>query len=84
LEVIVVSKVIFGVLAVLGFLMLFTYRTRIMTFFVASRQEFRRVMWPTPDRAMMQTRIVLVSLVVFSVFFGLIDLSLLKVVEWVF
>ena len=79
-----VSKVIFGILAVLGFLMLFAYRARIVTFFIASRQEFRRVIWPTPDRAMMQTRIVLVSLVIFSIFFGLIDLSLLKVVEWVF
>ena len=79
-----VSKVIFGIRAVLGFLMLFADRARIVTFFIASRQEFRRVIWPTPDRAMMQTRIVLVSLVIFSIFFGLIDLSLLKVVEWVF
>lgn len=38
--------------------------------------ELRKVIWPSPEKVAENTRIVVVSTVVFALFFGLVDFVL--------
>jgi len=38
--------------------------------------ELRKVIWPSPEKVAENTRLVVISTVVFSLFFGLVDFAL--------
>lgn len=59
-------------------------RKKIAAFAKASRLEMKKVVWPTPERALTQAKVVLVSLVIFSAFFGAIDIFLAKALGAIF
>lgn len=49
---------------------------KIQAFFSEMMVELRKVIWPSPEKVAENTRIVVVSTVVFSLFFGLVDFVL--------
>jgi len=49
---------------------------RIQAFFREMMVELRKVIWPSPEKVAENTRIVVVSTVVFALFFGLVDFVL--------
>jgi preprotein translocase subunit SecE len=49
---------------------------KIKAFFGEMMVELRKVIWPSPEKVAENTRIVVVSTVVFALFFGLVDFVL--------
>jgi preprotein translocase subunit SecE len=49
---------------------------KIQAFFGEMMVELRKVIWPSPEKVAENTRIVVVSTVVFALFFGLVDFVL--------
>jgi len=49
---------------------------KIKAFFSEMMVELRKVIWPSPEKVAENTRLVVVSTVVFALFFGLIDFAL--------
>jgi len=49
---------------------------KIQAFFGEMVVELRKVIWPSPEKVAENTRIVVISTVVFSLFFGLVDFVL--------
>ena len=49
---------------------------KIQAFFSEMVVELRKVIWPSPDKVAENTRLVVVSTVVFSLFFGFVDFVL--------
>jgi preprotein translocase subunit SecE len=45
--------------------------------------EFRKVTWPSRQELINSTAVVVVLTVVISVFLGLVDVSLTRLVEWI-
>lgn len=52
-------------------------------FFSDSRQELRKVTWPSKDQTVNSTWVVLAVTVVLAVFLGLVDLVLSKLVGYI-
>lgn len=50
----------------------------VTTFFRESYAELKKVIWPSWDRVVESTKVVLVSTVLFSAFFGVVDYALTK------
>jgi preprotein translocase subunit SecE len=48
------------------------------SFFRESYAELKKVIWPSWDRVVSSTKVVLVSTALFSVFFGIVDFALTK------
>ena len=46
---------------------------RVMQYFRETRAELRKVVWPTRDEAINLTVVVVVTIIVMSAFFGVID-----------
>ena len=46
---------------------------KIRAFFSEMMVELRKVIWPSPEKVAENTRLVVVSTVVFSLFFGFVD-----------
>lgn len=46
--------------------------------------EMRKVVWPSRDKVMENTRIVIVSSILLALFFGLVDFLLLRIIEFLF
>lgn len=55
---------------------------RIITFLQESRQELRRVNWPTKDETKRYTLFVIGFSIVFAVFLGLLDFAFLRLLEF--
>lgn len=55
--------------------------TRIKKWFHDLRSEFKKVIWPSKKTVRNHTTVVLVTIIVFSVFLGLLDTGLLKLME---
>jgi len=49
---------------------------KIKAFFSEMMVELRKVIWPSPEKVAENTRLVVISTVVFSLFFGLVDFAL--------
>ncbi len=49
---------------------------KIKAFFSEMMVELRKVIWPSPDKVAENTRLVVISTVVFSLFFGIVDFVL--------
>jgi preprotein translocase subunit SecE len=56
---------------------------RIITFLQESKQELKRVNWPTKDETKRYTLFVIVFSVVFAAFLGLLDFGFLRTLEFV-
>jgi preprotein translocase subunit SecE len=49
---------------------------KIKAFFSEMMVELRKVIWPSPEKVAENTRLVVISTVVFALFFGLVDFAL--------
>ena len=49
---------------------------KIKVFFGEMVVELRKVIWPSPDKVAENTRLVVISTVVFALFFGFVDFVL--------
>jgi len=57
---------------------------KIKVFFNEMAVELRKVIWPSPEKVAENTRIVVISTVVFALFFGLVDFVLVASINLVF
>ena len=57
---------------------------KIQAFFDEMVAELRKVIWPTPEKVVENTRIVVISTVALSLFFGLVDFLLIVGTNFVF
>lgn len=80
----IVSTVLLSILGFLVLFMLIYYRKNIIAFAVTARQEMKRVVWPTPEKAFRQMKAIVISLIIFACFFGLVDFVLYRLVNLVF
>ncbi len=53
-------------------------------FFKESYMELKRVVWPTRDTVIASTKVVLISVLLFSVTLGLLDFLLLRGLDIIF
>ncbi len=57
---------------------------KIKAFFTESYGELRKVVWPSRDSVASSTKVVLVSTVLFALFFGVVDFLLVKGLFFIF
>ena len=57
---------------------------RIIQFFKDSYAELRKVQWPSREEVGSNTKVVLVSVLIFAAVFGVVDFLLLQAVDLVF
>ena len=57
---------------------------RIIQFFSNSYSELKRVTWPSRSEIANSTRVVIVSIAIFAIVLGLIDLALLQLIDLLF
>jgi len=57
---------------------------KIKAFFSKMMVELRKVIWPSPEKVAENTRLVVVSTVVFALFFGLVDFVIIASLNLVF
>ncbi|MBW2631937.1 MAG: preprotein translocase subunit SecE [Deltaproteobacteria bacterium] len=54
---------------------------RIRQFLRESKVELKKVTWPTPKEALASTSVVLAVVVIVSIFLGLVDFGLTKIIR---
>jgi preprotein translocase subunit SecE len=79
-----ISAILALVTLVVILALLFVYRIKLMAYIVSSRGEMKKVVFPTRERVLLQTRVVLVSLVITAFFFGGVDFFLTWMMGFVF
>jgi preprotein translocase subunit SecE len=57
---------------------------KIILFFQESFAELKKVTWPSREDALASTKVVLVSTLIIALLLGLVDLVLVKLVDWIF
>ena len=57
---------------------------KIIQFFKDSYAELRKVQWPTREEVGSNTKVVLVSVLIFATVFGVVDFLLLQGIELIF
>jgi len=57
---------------------------KIKAFFSEMVVELRKVIWPSPEKVAENTRLVVISTVVFALFFGLVDFVFVAGINLVF
>jgi len=57
--------------------------SKITQFLKESRVELRKVTWPTPREALASTSVVIVVVIIVSLFLGIVDLGLTKLIKFV-
>lgn len=58
--------------------------SKIASFFKESRQELKKVIWPTKEQVIVSTRVVVLSVIVFAAVLGLVDFILLQLMYLIF
>ncbi|MGH4039021.1 MAG: preprotein translocase subunit SecE [Sphaerochaeta sp.] len=58
--------------------------SKISSFFKESRQELKKVVWPSKEQVGISTRVVIVSVFVFAAVLGLVDYVLLQLMYLIF
>jgi preprotein translocase subunit SecE len=58
--------------------------SKISSFFKESRQELKKVVWPSKEQVGISTRVVIVSVFVFAAVLGLVDYILLQLMYLIF
>lgn len=56
---------------------------KVTRFFHDLKTEFKKVVWPTKKQVFNNTMVVLVIIVIFGTFLGLLDTGLFKALQWV-
>ena len=56
---------------------------KIKQFLAGSKVELKKVTWPTPKQTLASTSVVIIVVVIVSVFLGIVDFGLTKVVKLV-
>ncbi|MFA5448546.1 MAG: preprotein translocase subunit SecE [Sphaerochaeta sp.] len=51
---------------------------KLIKYFKESRQELKKVVWPSREAVISSTKVVIVSTVLVAIFLGLVDFLLLK------
>jgi preprotein translocase subunit SecE len=54
---------------------------KIKQFLAGSKQELKRVTWPTPKQTLASTSVVIIVVIIVSGFLGIVDFGLTKVVK---
>ncbi len=57
---------------------------RIKTFLIETRNEIKKVTWPTKDELKASTRVVIIASILLTAFIGVIDLILSRIVKLIF
>lgn len=57
---------------------------KLVQFFKDSAAELKKVVWPTRDEVVSNTKVVLVSVVIFASILGLVDFLFVTAIEFVF
>ena len=57
---------------------------RLLEYFKDSIAEMRKVIWPAKDEVQASVKVVIVSLFVFTLILGAMDIGLAALVEWIF
>lgn len=58
--------------------------SKIASFFKESRQELKKVVWPSKEQVGISTRVVIISVIVFAAVLGLVDYLLLQLLYLIF
>jgi preprotein translocase subunit SecE len=58
--------------------------SKITSFFKESRQELKKVVWPSKEQVAISTRVVIISVIVFALTLGLVDYILLQLLYKIF
>jgi preprotein translocase subunit SecE len=56
---------------------------QVRQFLAGSKVELKKVTWPTPKQTLASTSVVIIVVVIVSVFLGIVDFGLTKVVKLV-
>jgi preprotein translocase subunit SecE len=56
---------------------------KIKQFLTGSKIELKKVTWPTPKQTLASTSIVIIVVIIVSIFLGIVDFGLTKVVKLV-
>jgi len=56
---------------------------QVTQFLRESRVELRKVTWPTPKEALSSTSVVIVVVIIISMFLGIVDFGLTKIIRLV-
>jgi len=54
---------------------------KVRVFLAEAKAEFKKVTWPTPKQALASTSVVLVVVIIMSLFLGLVDFGLVKILR---
>jgi preprotein translocase subunit SecE len=57
--------------------------TGVRRFLREARAELKKVTWPTPKEALASTSVVIVVVIILSIFLGIVDLGLTRIVRLV-
>jgi len=57
---------------------------RIKTYLLETRTELKKVSWPTKDELKESTRVVIVASIVLTIFIGVVDQVLSRVIKLIF
>ncbi len=56
---------------------------RLRHFLMEAKAELKKVTWPTPKQALASTSVVIVVVVILSIFLGVVDFGLTKIIRLV-
>jgi len=56
---------------------------KVRQFLAGSKVELRKVTWPTPKQTLASTSVVIIVVIIVSVFLGIVDFGLTKIVKLV-
>ncbi|THB63712.1 MAG: preprotein translocase subunit SecE [Spirochaetaceae bacterium] len=57
---------------------------KLVQFFKDSAAELRKVVWPTRDEVVSNTKVVIVSVAIFAAALGLVDFLFVTAIEFIF
>jgi len=56
---------------------------KVKQFLAGSKAELKKVTWPTPKQTLASTSVVIIVVIIVSVFLGIVDFGLVKIVKLV-
>lgn len=57
---------------------------KVTSFFKESYVELRKVVWPSKESALSSAKVVIISTVLFALFFGAVDYALINILYLIF
>ena len=59
------------------------FAEQVKQFLSGSKVELKKVTWPTPKQALASTSVVIIVVIIVSVFLGIVDFGLTKIIKLV-